>query len=229
MAGKPLEFSTENKGIIEFIAEYVLNVGYAGRNEEVVMGHIKELEELGVPAPKVVPTIYPVANNLASTAKTIQVQHGETSGEVEFVLLIQKGQLYVTVGSDHSDRVIEQTNVSWAKQAYPNIIAPRVWNYEEIKGHWDSLVMKCYVLCSGEWVLNQQAPLSDLRPPEELIKLTEEFIGGNDSGIVVFSGTVPAFNGLISGEGYRIELEDSVLNRKISHEYSVELLPPARE
>ena len=44
---------------LELNYERVFAIGYAGRNIEKTMEHIKELErELGVPAPKKIPTIF---------------------------------------------------------------------------------------------------------------------------------------------------------------------------
>jgi hypothetical protein len=45
--------------------------------------HIDELAALGVPGPKVTPTMYPVAPYLAQQTDTVLVQHSRTSGEVE--------------------------------------------------------------------------------------------------------------------------------------------------
>ena len=40
----------------------VFAIGYAGRNMEKTMEHIRELErDLGVPAPQKIPTIFPVS------------------------------------------------------------------------------------------------------------------------------------------------------------------------
>ena len=41
----------------------------------------------------------------------------------------------------------------------------------------------------------------------------------------MFCGTFPAISGLVYGERFDFEMEDPVLNRKISHGYSVRVLP----
>ena len=49
---------------LELNYERVFAIGYAGRNMEKTMEHIKELEEqLGVPAPKRIPTIFQCGNS----------------------------------------------------------------------------------------------------------------------------------------------------------------------
>src|ERR671921_574345 len=66
----------------------VLNAGYAGRSQEDVAAHVAELAELGVPAPSVTPALYPVAPYLAAQGDGVPVQHGRTSGEAEWALVV---------------------------------------------------------------------------------------------------------------------------------------------
>ena len=44
---------------------------------------------------------------LITSEDTIEVQGAQTSGEVEFVALRHRGQLFISVGSDHNDRSLE--------------------------------------------------------------------------------------------------------------------------
>lgn len=212
---------------LQFKMQLVLNAGFAGRDRKVALHHVDELAKLGVPVPKRIPTVYPVSENLVSPRKNIQVQHGETSGEIEYVLLFVDGKIFVTVGSDHSDRKIEQYDIATAKQAYFNIVAEEVWDYDEIKDHWDECILRCRIYNDNEWVIYQEDPVSEIVTPEELIKITNELTENKTEGLVLFSGTVPTKKGLIFGEKYQIELEDPVTNKKIVHEYVVEILPPA--
>jgi len=41
---------------------------------------------------------------------------------------------------------------------------------------------------------------------------------------VFFSGTVPALDGLVYGDAYRVRIKDPVLNRQIEHEYRCEII-----
>jgi hypothetical protein len=208
---------------------YLLNVGYAGRNRATVEHHLDELAKIGVARPRHVPTAYPVANSLATTSHHIQVQHNDTSGEVEYVVIVAGEELYVTVGSDHSDRKLEQRSVPLAKQACPNIVAPEAWRYRDVERHWDDLVLRSWVSRKGDWFLYQEASLSELLPVEDLLDLSRQVLGDLPTGLILFSGTVPAKGGLICGDAYRIELEDPRAGKKIDHEYTVEVLPPAIE
>ncbi len=124
---------------IELLANHVFNAGYAGSDQEKVQEHIDELAKLGVPVPSTTPTLYPIADYLPTTTDRIQVQHQETSGEIEYVLIRAQGEWFVTVGSDHTDRKLETFNVPMSKQAYPNIIAQDDWRLKDVKDHWEQL------------------------------------------------------------------------------------------
>ena len=45
----------------EITVRYALNAGYAGRDTEQVQHHVDQLAELGVPAPRRIPTLYPLS------------------------------------------------------------------------------------------------------------------------------------------------------------------------
>src|SRR5436190_3255253 len=93
------------------IKELVI-AGWTGRDEAALKKHIKELEELGVKAPKSTPIFYRVSASLFCHSTEIQVSGSDTSGEVEFVLIRNKDELRVAVGSDHTDRKAEAISVS---------------------------------------------------------------------------------------------------------------------
>ena len=59
----------------------LLAIGYAGRNIAKTMEHIKELEEqLGVPAPKKIPTIFQMSNMLLTQDPDIDFVGNNTCG-----------------------------------------------------------------------------------------------------------------------------------------------------
>src|SRR5215510_1314677 len=90
--------------------------GWTGRDEAALKKHIRELEEIGVKAPKTTPIFYRVAATLFTNAKEVQVSGPDTSGEVEFVLIRTMTDLRVAVGSDHTDRKAETVGVTLSKQ-----------------------------------------------------------------------------------------------------------------
>lgn len=68
-----MKFMVEGKAgerVLDLQYERVFAIGYAGRNMEKTMEHIKELEqELGVPAPRKIPTIFPVRKLRSDTGE----------------------------------------------------------------------------------------------------------------------------------------------------------------
>lgn len=229
MGDNIIRLDINNKGVEEFTFKYMLNVGFSGCNREAVQHHIDELKAMGVPAPNLLPTIYPISGSLAHTGDSIQVQHGMTSGEVEYVLLIVGGQIFITIGSDHSDRRLEQSSISSAKQACPNIIAPAAWEYEEVKEHWENIMLRSWVRQKGKWILYQEASAVEIMNPEELLELARDLVGSLAEGVVLFSGTIPTKSGMLFGDAFKMEMEDLITGRKLAHQYTIEVLPPARE
>ena len=71
-----------------------------------------------------------------------------------------KGELFVTVGSDHTDRKLETFSVPMSKQAYPNLIPKEVWRYADIKDHWAQVEFECWMTTedSGSYIRREPVP-----------------------------------------------------------------------
>ena len=190
--------------------------GWTGRDEAALRKHIKELEDIGVKPPKTTPIFYRVSANLFCHATEIQVSGPDTSGEVEFVLL-QGSELRVAVGSDHTDRKAETIGVSLSKQLCAKPVSVDSWRYDEVKPHWEKLVLRSW----QDGVLYQEGPVSAMRTPEDLLSR----YGKLPPGHAMFCGTLAARGGIRGGARFRMELEDPVLRRKLTHEYAVKILP----
>jgi hypothetical protein len=198
--------------------------GWTGRNVAALEAHIKELEALGVQRPKTVPIFYRVAAQLLTTAPSIEVMADKSSGEVEFVLYALDGAMWIGVGSDHTDRKAETIGVTLSKQMCAKPVGPGLWRYDEVKPHWDKLMLRSYVPDGGKRRLYQEGPVTNMRPPEELIRL---YTGGDKlaPGTAMFCGTF-AVHGDISYSGtFDMELDDPVLGRKLTHSYKIVSLP----
>jgi hypothetical protein len=198
--------------------------GWTGRNVAALEAHIKELEAIGVKRPKTVPIFYRVSCSLMTTAKFIEVMADKSSGEVEFVLFALDDGLWVGVGSDHTDRKAETVGVTLSKQLCGKPVGDKLWRYDEVKPHWDKLKLRSYVPDGGKRRLYQEGPVTNMRSPEELIKL---YTGGDTlkPGTAMFCGTF-AVHGEISYSGtFDMELEDPVLGRKLTHSYKIVSLP----
>jgi hypothetical protein len=195
--------------------------GWAGRSRQDVQHHIDELVKLGIPAPTAVPILMPMPRHLVITDSQIEVRDGVASGEVEYVLLFDGQSLYVTVGSDHTDRAIERVDIAKAKQLYPNVIAPTAWPYDEVRDHWDALELSCWVETNGRFALYQQGRLAALRSAESWLETLRErrlLVPGT----VLFSGSLPTLAGdLICGDAYRFRLTDPIRGRTLEQSYRV--------
>ena len=194
----------------------VVIAGWTGRDEVALKKHIMELAEIGVKPPRTTPIFYRVANTLISHATAIQVSGPDTSGEVEFVLLSKPDGLYVTVGSDHTDRKAETIGVSLSKQLCEKPIAKEAWRYDEVKPHWDKLVLRSW----ADGKLYQEGPVTAMRSPEDLM-------GRHPlkTGWAMFCGTLAAKGGIRPADVFRMELEDPVRKKKLAHEYRILVLP----
>ena len=190
--------------------------GWTGRDEAALRKHIKELEEIGVTPPKTTPIFYRVAASLFTFSNEVQVSGPDTSGEAEFVL-IQEKELRVAVGSDHTDRKAETIGVSLSKQLCAKPVSRDSWRYDEVKPHWEKLVLRSWA--DGE--LYQEGPVTAMRSPEDLLQR----YGGLKNGWAMFCGTLAAKGGIRPAGRFAMELEDPVLRRKLTHEYRIQILP----
>jgi|SRR5690348_7354855 hypothetical protein len=190
--------------------------GWTGRDEAALRKHIRELEEIGVKPPKTTPIFYRVSADLFTYENRIQVSGPDTSGEVEFVLIQTPSGLRVSVGSDHTDRKAETIGVSLSKQLCAKPVSRDSWAYDEVKGHWGKLNLRAWT--DGE--LYQEGSVAAMRSPEDLL-------GRHPlkPGWAMFGGTLAAKGGIRPGRVFRMELEDPVRKRSLSHEYRIEVLP----
>ncbi|MEM2958562.1 MAG: DUF2848 family protein [Candidatus Jordarchaeaceae archaeon] len=216
-------------GELVFCVRRMINAGYTGRSQETVWKHVQELAEKGVPAPREIPTFYPVASYLILVNEKVEVVEKDNSGEAEYVVLIGKEDTYIGVGSDHTDRQLEGSSILKAKQICPNVMSREVWKYADVKNHWDELVLRSWVLMGSEKVLYQEAKLQELMAPEDLVSIFRKRMKlGNNAlleNTVIFSGTVPLRPGkILSGEGFEVELYDPVRNESLRCNYWVEIL-----
>jgi hypothetical protein len=139
--------------------------GWTGRDAEAVEKHIKELEVLGVKRPATTPIFYRVAAARLTTEPSIEVLGGQSSGEVEFVLLQTAGALWVGTGSDHTDREVEAYGVSVSKQMCEKPVAGQFWRFQDVAAHWDRLILRSYATIDGSRALYQEGTVAAMRSP----------------------------------------------------------------
>ena len=154
----------------ETFPQNLIIAGWTGRDASAIEHHVEELAAIGVPRPSTVPLFYRVAVQNLTQALSIQAVGGRTSGEVEPVLVTMKSGLWLTVGSDHTDRQTETFSVAVSKQACAKVVADQAWSYEQIAGHLDDIEIRSWIDENRERVLYQEGSLAAIRPLNELNK-----------------------------------------------------------
>ncbi len=223
-----LEFTfTDRQGSTrrETAIQRLVIAGWTGRDQAAMQAHIHELQAIGVPAPKTTPTYYRVSARRATTADHIEVSGGDSSGEVEFVLLNTRGQLWLGVGSDHTDRTVETYGITVSKQMCDKPLAARWWPLDEVLPHWGELQLRAHATIDGRAVLYQEGGVLAMRDPLELVERYQQRYGEFTDGSVMFCGTLAAIGGIRPAARFAIELRDPVLGRHIAHAYDIECLP----
>lgn len=209
---------------IAFSPERLVIAGWAGRDEHAIQHHIEELAAIGVPRPSSVPVFYRGAASLVTQAQRVEVLGPDSSGEVEPVVVALADGLWVTVGSDHTDRKAETYGIALSKQMCAKPVATTLWRLDEVAGHWDSLEMTAHAVIGGARTLYQSGKLATLRHPENLIARWAG-AGGLPAGTVMFGGTLGAIGGIRPASRFEIRLHDPVLGREILHAYDVVEVP----
>jgi len=199
-------------------------IGYSGRDIEKTREHVEELKKIGVPEPKSIPEIYHLKNNLLTRSDNIEVIGDKTSGEVEVVLIADsEGQLFVTVGSDHTDRGLETVSIHKSKQICDKPIASEKWKLENIEEEWEKLELYSEVKKEGEWIKYQKGTLSSIISLDDIISFLEK----NDielKNVVVFCGTVPLSEGFIYGDVFKCGIKNHKNKESIELKYNIERL-----
>ena len=132
--------------------------------------------------------------------------------------------MWLGVGSDHTDRKAETIGVTLSKQLCAKPVGMTLWRYDDVKPHWDKLKLRSYVPEGGQRRLYQEGPVTNMRSPEELIKL---YTGGEKlpPGTAMFCGTFAVHGEICYSGTFDMELEDPVLGRKLTHGYKIVSLP----
>jgi Protein of unknown function (DUF2848) len=204
--------------------KHLVIAGWTGRNVEALEKHILELEALGVKRPKSTPIFYRVSADLLTTKPSIEVLGTGSTGEVEFVLFSLADGLWVGLGSDHTDRKAETIGVSLSKQMCAKPIAATAWRYDDLRPHWDQLMLRSDVRRGGERQLYQEGFVASVRTPDELIKLYTRD-ATLPVGTAMFCGTLAVHGNIAFADRFEMELNDPVLGRRISHAYTISTLP----
>lgn len=209
---------------IEFSPKHLINAGYTGRNQAAVQAHIDELKAEGIPAPDKTPVYYVKFVDKMTQSESFEVlDETDHSGEAEFVLLFDKEEIYVGVGSDHTDRKLETIDIPKAKQVYPNTISKELWKLSDVFDHWDDIVIRSWIKVGGERKLFQEAKLTAMLDAMDLAARAKRLLKNPDDtdGLVVYSGTVASIFKADYSPYFETELDDPVLDRKLHNVYEM--------
>jgi hypothetical protein len=222
-----LTFTVEDKGAgtpLTLAIDKAVIAGWTGRDPVARDKHIAELEAIGIARPATTPIYYRCSARRITLADRIEVSGGDSSGEVEFVLIGWQGRIFVGCGSDHTDRKVEAYSVTVSKQMCDKPVASTLWELEDVVAHWDKMILRSWAIIDGARVLYQEGTLDAMLPVKDLI---ERGFGaeGLPDGCAMFGGTFAAKGGIRPASRFEFELEDPVLKRNISHGYDVITMP----
>jgi 4-hydroxyphenylacetate 3-monooxygenase len=209
---------------VAVVNPYLVVAGYTGRDEAAVRRHIEELAAHGIDAPSTTPIFWLLADWLLTLAPaTTQVHTASSSGEVEPVLLRQPdGEVFVTVGSDHTDRDLERSSLLLAKLTCPKILSADLWRFADVASRWDTLRLRSHTGAQDY----QEGTVATIRPPLDLLTRAVEIAPDARRPIVLFLGTIPLLTGaFVFAERFTGTLEDPEGKRSLSCDYRVEVLP----
>lgn len=219
MPGRDLHFETPD-GAVSVTAENCVVAGWTGRDPAAIDHHIEELAAIGVPGPSSVPLFYRVGAEQLTQSSRIQVLGGDSSGEVEPVLVSTESGLYLTVGSDHTDRRVEAYSIAVSKQMCPKVIASASWPVD-LDADLDGLRLEASAVIDGRETIYQHGAFTLIRPLRDLVDL----FGGLAPGTVMLCGTVPVEGGIRPADRLTLTLTDPSIERSISHSYDIDVLP----
>jgi len=207
---------------IGFDVANLIVAGWTGRDEAALRHHIEELAAIGVPRPSSVPVFYRNSTLNVTQATRLQVLGPDTSGEAEPVVIAHGGKLWLTVGSDHTDRKAETMGIALSKQLCAKPVGRDAWLLDDVVAHWDQLRLRAFATIDGRRVTYQEGTLAGMRMPADLAARYGKALA---DGTMMFCGTLAAIGGIRPASRFEIELEDPVLNRTLKHAYDIDVLP----
>lgn len=204
--------------------------GWTGRDSHAIEHHIEELAALGVPRPSTTPLFYRLGVGQLIQTGNLQVLGPDSSGEVEPVIVSLADGLWVTLGSDHTDRKAEAAGVALSKQMCGKVVGEELWRFDEVAPHWDKLMLRSHATIDGQRLLYQEGSIAAIRDPRDLMA---RYLGPGLSldtaslppGSLMFCGTLGAIGGVRPAARFEMELHDPVLGRSLKAGYTVEVLP----
>ena len=205
--------------------DQVVIAGWTRRDHRAVQRHIDELKAMGIPEPSSTPLFYRVSADLVTQSPSIQVLGPASSGEIEPVLFVAEDGIWLTIGSDHTDRDVERAGVALAKQLCPKPVARMAWRWDEIHQHADNMLLKSWIGGGEDKQPYQQGSLGELMPLNALMQQMQVQLGfGLEPGTMLFCGTLATEGGLRPSDRFSGLLLDPSAGRTLTLEYAVDFL-----
>ena len=220
-----LHFTFDGKAIDANVDQLII-AGWTGRDTAAVEEHIAELETIGVARPAATPCFYRTSASLLTQAPSIQALGANSSGEAECFMLAAAGDLWVGVGSDHTDRKVEAFDVTVSKQMCAKPVGANLWRHADVADHWNDLILRSYATTNGERRRYQEGSIAALKPPTELIERYRDG-GALEQGTLMFGGTLAVIGDVVGADRFEVEIYDPALDTSLLHGYDIQVLPGA--
>ncbi len=180
---------------------------------------------LAYPRPPTTPALYPISPYLAQQTDRVYVQHGRTSGEAEWALIITDSDVLLTAACDHTDRDLEVHSVAWSKNAAPDVLGTKAWRLSDIADRLDDIALQAWVGHGDTIELIQQGTLADLLAPKYWLDVLTER-GDAHPGTVLMSGTISMRKGVNQfADTWKVALTDPATEDVIEVEYRTVPMP----
>ncbi len=203
-----------------FAPEVLVVIGYAGRDRAAVEHHIDELAELGVPRPASIPLFMVFPPWLVSQAPSITVAGPESSGEAEIVVVVDRDEAFVTVGSDHTDRALEAVDIVASKAVCPKPVAASGWPVAAVRDRWEALTLSSRI--DGGTAYQNGSAGANLPPLELMASIP--WAGPRPRCFAAFTGTVPVIGDIRPSSSFAATLAGPGLP-PLELSYRVEAVP----
>ncbi|MEO1910728.1 MAG: DUF2848 domain-containing protein [Paracoccus sp. (in: a-proteobacteria)] len=199
---------------------HLVVAGWTGRDQAAIQHHIDELAAIGVTPPSATPLFYRASSGLLTQSPRIQVVGGDSSGEVEPLVVQAGGRRWLGLGSDHTDRALEAHSVALSKQICAKPCADQLWDWDSVADRLDEIVLESWIHEDGDWVPYQQGSLSAIRPLTDLIASAGLDDLARDGAVAMMCGTFGAKGGVRPASNFRMAMSDPATGRKITHDYA---------
>ena len=177
------------------------------------------------------PSIFRIGRYLLTQDPEFEVQGSLTGGEGEVIAIRDRGDIFISVGSDQCDRELDPLFPDKPKQMCPHPIATVAWPYDEVRDHWDQMQLCSEVVVDGHSVTLQESALSALVDLEYL--LATDAVRALPDPMFLYCGAsaflnvqetierlgLPEMTAHGVGDEFLVRLHDPAMKRTIEHRF----------